>query len=382
MILDGGRASACCRYDASMVGSSVTRSWISVWPPVPPSVFARRPRRELPFPLGDPRCRLYSRARHGLWQAIRAHGLGDGDQVLVPDFHHGSEVEALVRAGLEPRFYGLTELLEPDVAQLDNLVGPRVRALYLIHYLGFPQDVVRWRRWADDHGLLLVEDAAQSWLSAHDGIPVGSLGDIAIFCLYKTLGLSEGGAVVVARPLTSRSPVPGRGLRDLGYGLRRWLRQRWDVRRTFGPSTYVAFAPAEDAFELGEPDSVPSQAAAFVVARLADVAIAERRRSNYRILLDELRAFVPSGFAELPPGASPLQFPVRVRDKATVLERLADAGIEAADVWPRAHPLGQSEQSERTQELRSKLVGLPVHHELRETELHRIASAARTAMQS
>jgi dTDP-4-amino-4,6-dideoxygalactose transaminase len=350
---------------------------------VPPSVFARRPRRELPFPLGDPSCRLFSRARHGLWHAVRAYGLGNGDQVLVPDFHHGSEVEALVRAGLEPLFYGLTDLLEPDVAQLDKLVGPRVRALYLIHYLGFPQDIGRWRRWADMHGLLLVEDAAQAWLSADDGIPVGSVGDIAIFCLYKTLGLSEGSAVVVSRELTSQSPAPGRGIRDLGYGLRRWFRQRWDIGLTFGRSAYEPFAPTDDAFELGEPDSAPSRAAAFVVARLADLTVAERRRSNYRTLLDDLRAFVPSAFAKLPPGASPLQFPIWVRDKSTILERLASAGVEGADVWPRAHPLlGQSEQSEQTREFRSNVVGLPVHHELGESELDRVARAAHSAMRS
>jgi dTDP-4-amino-4,6-dideoxygalactose transaminase len=334
----------------------------------------------MPFPLGDPRCRLYMRARHGLWHAIRAHELGPGDQVLVPDFHHGSEVEALVHAGVEPRFYGSTELLEPDVTELNRLVNPRVRALYLIHYLGFPQDVARWRRWADDHRLLLVEDAAQAWLSTRDGIPVGSLADIAIFCLYKTLGLSEGGAVVVSRSLPVSSKAAGRGFRDFGQGVRRWLRQRWDIRRTLGRSTYVPFTPTEHDFELGDPDSVPSRAAVFVVDRIADLSVAQRRRANYRILLNEHRDLVPKAFAQLPDGASPLQFPIQVQNKSVFLERLADAGVEAADAWPLAHPLSAAGQSERTRELRSTMVGLPVHHELGPPELARIARAARSAV--
>ena len=122
------------------------RPWISVWPPVPPSVIFRRPRTELPFPLAHCRCRLFRRARHGLWQAIRAYGFEASQEVLVPDYHHGSEVEALLRAGLQPRFYGCDERLEPDLAQLDRLLNPRVRILYLIHYLGFPQDAARWSR--------------------------------------------------------------------------------------------------------------------------------------------------------------------------------------------------------------------------------------------
>jgi dTDP-4-amino-4,6-dideoxygalactose transaminase len=345
-----------------------------VYPPVSPSVFFRRPRQELPFPLADPRCRVFYRARHGLWHAVRAHSLEPGDEVLVPDYHHGSEIEALVRAGLRPRFYGCDDQLEPDLAQLETLLNPRVRILYLIHYLGFPQDVLRWRRWADAHRLLLVEDAAQSWLSERDSLSIGSLSDIAIFCLYKTLGMSAGGAVVSSPPVDPPAGVPGRGVRDLGFALRRWRRQRWDPRQSYTRPTDVSD------FELGDPESAPTRGAMFVVAREADPAIASRRRANYRALLNDLGSFVPRPFSTLPDGASPLQFPVQVRDKPAVLDRLAQAGVEGSNMWPVAHPLLEDDQSERTRELRSTLVGLPVHHGLGEPELARVAQAARSAL--
>ncbi len=321
------------------------RHWISVYPPVSPSVFFRRPRQELPFPLADPRCRVFGRARHGLWQAVRAYGFEPGDEVLIPDYHHGSEVEALVRTGLRPRFYGCDDQLEPDLVQLEQLLNPRVRILYLIHYLGFPQDVLRWRRWADAHRLLLVEDAAQSWLSERDGVSIGSLGDIAIFCLYKTIGLSAGGAVVSSPPVDPPFGVPGRGVRDLGFSIRRWLRQRWDPRQSYARPTDVSD------FELGDPGSAPT-----------------------------CRSFVPEPFSTLPDGASPLQLPIQVRDKPAVLERLAQAGVEGANMWPTAHPLVEDDQSQRTRVLRSTLVGLPVHHGLGESELAQVAQAARSAL--
>jgi dTDP-4-amino-4,6-dideoxygalactose transaminase len=354
------------------------RHWISVSPPVSPSVFLRRPRQELPFPLADSRCRLFARARHGLWQAVRACGFEPSDEVLVPDYHHGSEVEALVRAGLRPRFYGCDDQLEPDLAQLEQLLNPRVRILYLIHYLGFPQDVLRWRQWAETHRLLLVEDAAQAWLSERDGVSIGSLGDIAIFCLYKTLGMSVGGAVVSSPPVVPPDGVPRPGVRDLEFGIRRWLRQRWDPRQAYARSTAVS--EGSDAFELGDPGSAPTRAAMFLIAREADPAIALRRRANYRALLSELRSFVPDPFSTLPDGAAPLQFPIQVRDKPAVLDRLAQAGVEGAKGWPSAHPLVEDDQSQRTRMLRSTLVGLPVHHGLGESELARVAQAARSAL--
>jgi perosamine synthetase len=311
---------------------------------------------------------------------LKAYGFEAGDEVLVPDYHHGSEVEALLGAGLRPRFYTCNELLQPDFAQLNRLLDRGVRALYLIHYLGFPQDAARWREWADDNGLLLVEDAAQAWLSECDGTPTGSFGDIAIFCLYKTLGLSTGGAVISVRPLPPSAGIPERGLGDLRTGVKRLVRQRWDVRQTLGRPPYVPLDSERDVFELGDPASLPSRTALFIIEREADVVIAARRRANYRILLNHLREFVPHAFGELPDEASPLEFPIQVRSKPAVLERLAAAGVEGADLWPRPHPLVQRVQSERARALRSTLVGLPVHHCLRDSDLRRVAEAARSAI--
>src|SRR5262249_21946437 len=184
----------------------MTPTRLDVWPPLSPQVYLHRPPARLPFPLAEPACRLFERARHGLWQGMRALGLGPDAEILVPAYHHGSEIEALVRAGLICRFYEGTETLEPDADELETLLDPRVRALYLIHYLGFPQDAPRWRAWCDERGLLLIEDAAQAWLASIDGRPVGSFGDLSIFCLYKTFGLPDGSALLSPAPRAGPPP--------------------------------------------------------------------------------------------------------------------------------------------------------------------------------
>ncbi len=144
-------------------------SRLNVWPPLPFELYTRRPSKRLPFPLEEPDCRIFSLARHGLFMGIKALGLEPGDEVLVPAYHHGSEIEALVRAGIVCRFYDVGQRLEPDEKELEALLDTPVRALFLIHYLGLPQNAARWRAWCDEHGLLLIEDAAQAWMSSSGG---------------------------------------------------------------------------------------------------------------------------------------------------------------------------------------------------------------------
>ena len=52
---------------------------------------------------------------------------------------------------------------------------------------------------------MLIEDAAQAWLATRDGTPVGSHGDLAFFCLYKSVGLPEGAALVMRSPPATAS---------------------------------------------------------------------------------------------------------------------------------------------------------------------------------
>jgi perosamine synthetase len=357
----------------------MTPSRLEVWPPLSPQVYLRRPSARLPFPLEEPGCRLFERARHGLWHGMRALGLEPDTEILVPAYHHGSEIEALVRAGLTCRFYNATETLEPDESELGALLNPRVRALYLIHYLGFPQDVWRWRAWCDARRLLLIEDAAQAWLASIDGCPVGTLGDLSIFCLYKTFGLPDGGALFSHAPPPEPESPRRSGVRRLGLHHVEWLKARsgwlagFDTRRR--PRAPVAPpVPGQD-FMLGDPGSPPSSATRFLLPHVAHTQAAARRRANYQVLLDYLADHVPPPFAQLPRGASPFAFPIATERKAALRERLAADGITALNFWSTAHPLLPTESFPHIARLRARVLGLPVHQELLPQDLERVARA-------
>lgn len=348
---------------------------LSVWPPLAPTVHLRRP-RALPFPLDQPSCVLFSKARHGLWHGFKALGMGDGDAILVPAYHHGSEIQAAMAAGLRCIFYDVTDQLAPDPRRLDDLLEPAVRALHITHYFGFPQNSKLWRRWCDERGLLLVEDAAQAWLAQRDGQNVGTYGDLSIFCLDKMFGLPDGGAVLCKAPIRATAASRPRG----GWMLIRrhlaWLAQLggWAMHRD-GRSDYDAAAD----FDLGDPRTPASSATVMVLPRLDWPAVAAARRARYEDLVDALRPLVPPAFHSVPSGAAPFLLPLSVPDKAQLLTKLAAKRLHALDIWAVPHPSMDGTAFPVAQRLRRHLIGLPVHQELRPAHLRRIVDVVHSA---
>ena len=108
---------------------------INVAPPLPFKVYAHRPSRKLPFSSEEPHCRIFSLARQDLLLGVKALGLKLGDKIPVPAYHHGSEIEALVRSGIACRFYSARQDLAPNQEEPEALLGPDVRALRLMHNL-------------------------------------------------------------------------------------------------------------------------------------------------------------------------------------------------------------------------------------------------------
>jgi len=308
--------------------------------------------------------------------------LGAGDELLVPAYHHGSEIEALRQAGLTYRFYEATETLAPDAQELEKLLSPRTRALYIIHYLGFPQDAGRWRTWCDRQGLLLIEDAAQAWLAAVDGHYLGSFGDLAFFCLYKTFGLPDGSALVSRRPLPVAPAQPGSGILQVGVRHAEWLMARSGWLAQLGTRRRQPVAESsEDPFSLGDPSSAPSSATSFLLARVVDPGAAARRRLHYQLLLEQLAEYVPPPFDHVPAGASPFAFPIETDQKAAALAQLTRDGVAALNFWSVGHSSLPAAQYPNATVRRSRTIGLPVHQELRIDDVEHIAKAVRDALE-
>jgi dTDP-4-amino-4,6-dideoxygalactose transaminase/CelD/BcsL family acetyltransferase involved in cellulose biosynthesis len=353
---------------------------LSIWPTLSPQVYLRQPADTLAYPLEDPNCRLFALGRHAILHGVRALGLARGDEVLVPAYHHGSEVQALAEAGLACRFYDCDERLEPVEGRLADLLGPRTRALHLTHFLGFPQDAIRWRQWCDEHELLLIEDAAQAWLSSRDGIPVGSVGDLAVFCLYKTIGVPEGAALISTTPPEAPPLDPRRGVVAVARRHGAWLAERSALFNALArPLSRPKELPPEQEWGLGDVNAGAWRAVPWLLPRLGDAGVASGRRANFVLLLDAIGPRVPSPFAELPTGACPFVFPIETDDKDRLLERLAAHGVRGIDLWSLPHPSLPTTGFPDAEARRRRTVGLPVHQELRIKQLERIIDAVEEA---
>jgi dTDP-4-amino-4,6-dideoxygalactose transaminase len=152
--------------------------------------------------LGVPHCVAVNSGTSALHLALLACGVGPGDEVVTTPHTWVSTAWAIRYVGACPVFADIdpvTYTLDPEAAR--RAVTPRTRALLPVHLYGQAADLAALRRVADDHGLALIEDAAQAHGARFAGRRVGGLGTLGCFSFYpsKNLGcFGEGGAVVTA----------------------------------------------------------------------------------------------------------------------------------------------------------------------------------------
>jgi dTDP-4-amino-4,6-dideoxygalactose transaminase len=132
--------------------------------------------------------------------ALLAVGCGPGDEVVLPSLNFVAAANAIGHTGAVPVFCDITGLnyVNLDPADLEAAVGPRTKALLVLHYGGFPCDMEAVQEIAEKHGLIVIEDAAHAPGATWRGRPCGSLGQVGCFSFFsnKNLPVGEGGMIV------------------------------------------------------------------------------------------------------------------------------------------------------------------------------------------
>jgi dTDP-4-amino-4,6-dideoxygalactose transaminase len=363
-----------------------------------PHMLVPRPAAAAPlvFPFDQPGLRYRYFARNAVWDAVKLLGLS-GRRVLLPAYHHGVELEALLAAKVEPVFFNVDAQMRCDFDDARERARG-VSAVYVIHYAGFPQDTPAARKLADELGVPLIEDCALSLLSRDGEKPLGSFGDLSIFCLYKTIPVPNGGALLgrgeFARlvasmapperpPLTSTvSHLIGGLLSNLelrageaGRRVRHTLRET--SRALVNRAGVERVATGTQHFEL-EDVGLGMSAISHLVLRNQDYArIVEHRRRNYFLLFAMLRDVAPPVTGELQSGVCPLFYPVEVDDKAGAMARLLARGVETVDFWRVRHPSLPAGRFPDVDRLRERVLELPVHQDLSTADVEHVASCVR-----
>ncbi len=132
--------------------------------------------------------------------ALRALGIGSGDEVILPAYTFFATAGAVLNVGatptlvdIDPKTYCL------DIEQVRASISPATKAIIPVHLYGHPADMNPILKLAQEHGLKIIEDNAQAFGSSYFGQKTGSFGDLACLSFFpsKNLGgYGDGGMVI------------------------------------------------------------------------------------------------------------------------------------------------------------------------------------------
>ncbi len=169
--------------------------------------------------LGAQHCVGVANGTDAIQLALRALDIGPGDEVITTANTFVATVTAIYQSGArtvlvdcDPISYNI------DIEQLRAAITPRTRAIVPVHLYGQPADMDAVLGVARDHGLRVVEDAAQAHGAYHGDQAAGTLGDLGCFSFYpgKNLGGSGDGGAVITNDGTLAEKL--RSLRIYGVG--------------------------------------------------------------------------------------------------------------------------------------------------------------------
>jgi perosamine synthetase len=153
--------------------------------------------------IGTPHAVAVSSGTAGLHLCIRALGIGEGDEVIVPSFTFIAAANAIRYERATPVFADIdAESLNLSPAAIKRAITPKTRAIVVVHTFGRPAEIAAILDIARRDNLAVIEDACEAIGAEYDRHKVGSFGNAAVFAFYpnKQITTGEGGMIVTRRP--------------------------------------------------------------------------------------------------------------------------------------------------------------------------------------
>jgi dTDP-4-amino-4,6-dideoxygalactose transaminase len=332
--------------------------------------------------FGIPHALAVSSGTAALHLALRAAGLGPGDEAIVPTLTFTATAEAVVYCGARPVLVDVdpvTGLVRAeDVARR---LGPRTRVVVPVHLGGAPCDLDAIAAVARPRGIALVDDAAHALPATLRGRPIGACADATAFSFYATKNITtaEGGMVTTAHA-------------DWAEAMRTWRlhgisRDAWKRYARDGTWAY-------EVLDVGGKYNLPDVLAAIGLVQLG-------RLDGFMAVRRTLVARYRAALADCPWVALPVEpvdaesawhlFVVRLAlerlrvDRAAVIEALREAGIGTSVhfIPLHRHPyyratLGDgAEAFPGAEDHFARCISLPLHAELGLADVDRVAETLR-----
>lgn len=302
-----------------------------------------------------------------LYIALRALGIGPGDEVITTPFTFFATAEAISHVGATPVFVDIEEgsfNINPDL--IEQAITARTRAIIPVHLFGRPCDLSRIQAVADRHGLKVVEDCAQAFGASWQGRKVGSFGSFGCFSFFPTKNLNafgDGGLLVTQD--------------DRLAELARMYRAHGGKNKYF--NQYVGYNSRLDELQ-----------AAILRVKLPHIDPWNARRgavaSAYAIELAKISSIVVPEQIE---GHVFHQYTVRVRGdiRGKVVNELSNAGVSTAVYYPtpiHRLPVYHKDYSHVTlpvaERAANEVISLPIWPEMMPWQVEEVCSAIGNAL--
>jgi dTDP-4-amino-4,6-dideoxygalactose transaminase len=335
-------------------------------------------------------------ARGGIEAFIHFLGLDKNVFTLLPAFSAQGLVLPFHKTKANFLFYKSDENLKPDIEDIkDKILNYDVKAVIIIHYFGFPQDVDELISLCRKQGILVIEDCAQAFLSKDpNGDYLGSKGDMAFFSMTKFLPIPDGSLFVInnneinikinfAKPSVLRLIAFITSLLSIKI-------KSFQVRKINQNSLLLEFFAK--AFNSIYYKCIcymknPQKMTEYSIKRMKyfDMEKFILKRSDHAILLKEqLKLKKENIFREYYTTYILTGYPVLVDDRDALKKRLKKAGIETLSYSRNWFYVDQKDYKSYDLEyyIFQHHILLPVNEHLTETELENMVSIVNNALES
>lgn len=338
--------------------------------------------------------------RTAIAQVAQLFDLGSGDEVLVPSYNCGTEIDAITSTGAMPVPYRITRELSIDEADIELRITSRTRAVYITHYFGRRHDLAHLTAFCRQHGLKLIEDCAISLFSGLRSCDDKMQADAAIFSFPKWFAVPDGGALVLKddqkgvetklkrsflprvvrqclpllKSAASRGRLSGRILQRTGRN-----RKLDDATSPQVPTPSRPDMPQHYYFDPHVHLRRMSRLTRGLLDHVQKDRLIETRRRNWKQLREGMRD-IPGieplvnalGDDECPP-----VMPVVVKNRGMWLYELHERRINAIGWWAGYHRVLPWHEFPESCELKDQVLALPVHQDLGELEMEHLVRSIR-----
>lgn len=339
-----------------------------------------KPSNSLDFISKSPYRFLTENARTALFQGIKLLGRhGNGrNEIVVPAYNCGTEVEAIVRSGYKPVFYKIDLVCRPDIDDMEKKIGPQTFAVLVTHFNGFPQPIEEIKDLCLRNNILLIEDCAHVLKTEISYGCLGTFGDAAIFSLGKFLPIRKGGLLIINRDeFVRENGIDMRGKSELAddliFLLKKLIRNNFmpgsqvkeQKQKPIGPCSKEEIVEIFDFTENHYDQGIPLLSR-FLVERFDLNEIVMIRRRNYTHLHEGLNGakVLRSLSGRLPQGVCPWFYLAEVPDPWKLKEYLGFKAIESIVFWSYFHKDFPFEHYPESTYLKNHVIALPIHQDL------------------